>query len=649
MKITNRLKSEVLIGTVRRESISMKLKKVLSTVLCAALLCGSVVTAAPQSVSAAGAAPEMLGTVKLHGDESFDSDSIKNEDSDQWRWLSYPESRILVNPGSRPQYDGGMNLNINLFVKGLKHIPTMQKITVGSDSGSVKDYASCSTAWYPYKLTAKADYASGASVNVDEFFADKDTFIRMYDVTNGNNQTVCLSLRDLGGFSVLDDKSVLVDQNDYWLIYRMMVLNEDGSVQEVVAPTKSGGDWKAFFNLTSDTAKLAFSMTLAPKNVDGSTQQTVVDRANASASGNLTEKLAATKAFWDEKLSNIPAPTVWGIQGGLDAKGVTEAQHRRSFYAAWAFNYQNILEPTPENGYPYYQVTLGKASGYTAGPTGAPNSCEWESMYDIQQLALVEPDIAWSAVEGFISTIEDSGKMPGESLPSQKAHTVWVCYQYKQDDEKLAQLYPKIKKYLQWRAANPHWGIGGRVYDDEKDISFVTQWYTDVNYAIEMCKVLGKYDDIAMWEDMKVQMGDNAREWFFKPASDTKDDPEKYPEDYIYNWYFSDTDKHYDHDRQADVENYICSALYGDFPADLMEKLIEHYVAFEKPDEDLVGFDFYKYGDGYNVANGLFEDVYKRQEYGRLQQKKSGGHRYHGQQKRGIYRGRNHERDPLCV
>lgn len=577
----------------------MKMAKLISAALSITLLGTSTLSVA-QAAESALDAPAMLGTVLTAGDPDFDSDSIVNTDDSQWRWLSYPESRILINPGTRPEYDGGMNLKATLFVNGMQNVDNLQKVQLGADSGSVQDAQDIATAWYPYKLTAEASYASGANIHMDEFFVDKNTFVRLYNLTDAAGQTLCVSVRDIENMQVLDDGTLLADKDDYWLVFHILLLNDDTAPASAAAPVQSGADWKACFSFTESEAKVAFSMTMLPKNVGNNTLQAALDISAAAIEGRLSDKLEATKAYWDEKLGSVPAPTLWGIQGGLDAKGVTEEQHRRSFYAAWAFNYQNILEPVPESGYPYYQVTLGKASGYGAGPTGAPNSCEWESMFNIQQLALVEPEIAWSALEGFIQSIEESGKMPGESLPSQKAHTAWVCYQNLPDLDKLRELYPKIRQYLLWRAENPHWGIGGRVYEDEKDISFVTQWLTDVNYAIQICEELGEYADISMWEDMKVQMGENARDWFFTPD-------EGAPEDIIYNWYFSDSGLHYQYDRLEDVENYICSALYADFPADLTERLIQHYIDFEDPEGDLVGFDFYKYGDGYNVANGLFE------------------------------------------
>ncbi len=584
----------------------MKMKRVLTLIVCLAVLLPSMLALTPLSASAASPdRAEYVGNVKLSGDPAFDSDSIVNSDADQWRWLSYPESRMVVNPGSRPSYDGGMNLNLGLFVNGVRELTNLQKIQMSATGQSARDAVSISTAWYPYKLTANASYGSDGTVEMTEFFVDKNTFVRYVEASGVSGKTMTMSAA-IDGMTVLSDNSILINSDGYYFVYKVMLLNEDSSVKETIRPEVSGKNWAVSIPFTDDAAKVAFSLTLAAK-VDDSSSSTVISRANTAVSGKLSDKLAATKTYWDGKLGKVPAPTVWGIQG-VDAKGVTPEQHRRSFYAAWAFNYQNILEPTPETGYDYYQITLGKASMYTSGTSGAPNSCAWESMFDIQQMAYVEPDIAWSAAEGFINSIDDNGILSGESLPSQKAHMVWVCYENKPDNQELNELYPKIKKYLQWRYNNPHWGIGGRVYQDEKDISFVMQWYSDVNYAIKICQVLGKYDDISMWENLQNQMSENARQWFFTPSPGDSSDK-------IYNFCFTDSGLHYEYDRQADVPNYIASALYADFPKDLTDRLVDYYLKLHDSSADLVGFDFYKYGDGCHIAYALLE---REKEYPQL-------------------------------
>lgn len=39
----------------------------------------------------------MIGTVNMEGSRNFDCDTLKNSDSDQWRWISYPGSRMVMN------------------------------------------------------------------------------------------------------------------------------------------------------------------------------------------------------------------------------------------------------------------------------------------------------------------------------------------------------------------------------------------------------------------------------------------------------------------------------------------------------------------------------------------------------------------------
>jgi hypothetical protein len=41
-----------------------------------------------------------MGSVRLHGRPGFDSDSACNATDDQWRWLSVPESRLVLNPSA---------------------------------------------------------------------------------------------------------------------------------------------------------------------------------------------------------------------------------------------------------------------------------------------------------------------------------------------------------------------------------------------------------------------------------------------------------------------------------------------------------------------------------------------------------------------
>ncbi|SHK54338.1 Ig-like domain (group 2) [Anaerocolumna jejuensis DSM 15929] len=599
----------------------MKLKKWVSGVLCFTMLFSLQTPGLSTRVDAAPGAEKAatIGTVDLTGDQAFDSDSVMNNDDDQWRWLSYPESRMVTNYGKRSEkakYDGGMNLNVAFAVNGFQTKDSMHKIQMGPKGGAVSDYQTLKTAWYPYKLTADATYSKG-SLHMDEFFADKNTFVRLISVKDAAEAQLKMSAK-ISGISLQEDGTLLVEQKDYWLVYKLMLLNDTTNVSKLLKPVVNGEDWSVLIPFDTDTANVAFSMTLLPKNAGSNSASKALELAGETMKvGNrLSDKLQATKTFWDGKLAKVPAPTVWGVTGNASNASVSAEKHRRSFYAAWAFQYQNIVEPTPEKGYPYYQVTLGKASTWAHGAASAPNSCSWESFFNIQELSLVEPEIAWDAVKGFIYNIDENGILDGECLPSQKAHTVWVCYSnllQKGIDKKdeLEDLYPYIRRYLLWRAENPRWIYGSQNFSDEKDISFVTQWFSDVNYAVKICEALGKYDDIAMYENLKTQMGENSRDWFFQEY-DYATGTGRIMAFRFLNQTGENRYKYSSHDSyQPDALNYVYSSLFADFPKDLTDMLVQSYLNFRNNDAPLLGFDFFKYGDGVHTAYGLMEKELK--------------------------------------
>lgn len=164
--------------------ITMKLKRILGGFLSAAVIIISYL-APPLEISAAGEKADVVGSVSMTGNPDFDSDSIMNDETSQWRWLGYPESRMVMNYGSQmiARYDGKLSLDIAMAVKGFRTINSAHQILMGPRNGEAEEYTELETAWYPYKLTADAVYEEG-KLHMDEFFADKDTFIRMIEVSD---------------------------------------------------------------------------------------------------------------------------------------------------------------------------------------------------------------------------------------------------------------------------------------------------------------------------------------------------------------------------------------------------------------------------------------------------------------------------------
>lgn len=601
----------------------MKLRRGLCAFLSLAVI-GVSFLASPLKTSAVGEKAEIIGSVNMAGNPDFDSDSIMNDETSQWRWLGYPESRMVMNYGSPviAKYDGKLSLNIAMAVKGIRTINSVHQILMGPKDGQAAEYLDLETAWYPYKLTADAVYEEGR-LHMDEFFADKDTFIRMIEVSDARDAK--LQMRATINGVAKNGNDLLVEREEYWFVCKILKLNENGEVIGQYEPQVSDNKWSVEIGFDSDCAKLAFSLTMLPKNVEDNSADRVLELADKTlaAGTNLNRVLADVKQFWDKTLSKVPAPQNFGVEGNQKNGNITSEDHRRAFYAAWAFRLQNIVESTPENGYDYYQVTLGMASAWNSGAASAPNSCSWESMYDIQQLSYIEPEIAWDAMRGFIYNIDENGILDGECLPSQKAHTTWVCYlnMLKKHSEKemelkeeLKKLYPHLHNYLLWRADNPRWIHGANDFPNEKDISFVTQWYSDVNYAIKIAEIIEKEEDIVVYQEKMEELAENSREWFFDEYD--PDQPDSL-ENRINAFCFINEDGTLEHSwpgsshdvQSRDALTYVYEAMTVDFPKDLTDKLVHSYLAYTagKEEEPLLGFESYKYGDGCYTAYGLLE------------------------------------------
>ncbi|MFR4589799.1 MAG: hypothetical protein ACLT5Z_05405 [Eisenbergiella sp.] len=186
-------------------------------------------------------------------------------------------------------------------------------------------------------------------------------------------------------------------------------------------------------------------------------------------------------------------------------------------------------------------------------------------------------------------------------------------------------LYLHLYDYLLWRADNPRWIHGANDFPNEKDISFVTQWYSDVHYAIKIAEIIEKEEDIAVYREKMSEMAENSRKWFFDEY-----DPERPDslENRINAFCFIGEDGTLEHswpgsshDAQSrDALTYVYEALTVDFPKDLTDKLVHSYLAYTagKEDEPLLGFESYKYGDGCYTAYGLLE---REKQYPELKRK----------------------------
>jgi hypothetical protein len=546
--------------------------------------------------------PEYIGTVRMWGDPCFDSDTIRNDGEKQWRWLSYPLSRLVINPKEKCNLQEYMpmqkdlDLIIGYYIGDKSVMPFYRRNhcmvkMVDSQLETVKA-RSVQTIWHPYKIDFIADYGNTLIRGYD-FFKDTDTIMRVFEVNNAGGKTITLGgLTEEGGCTLRDD-IIVIETEHYCYAISIVVLTEQGDSQGFLGSIEvENNNWKISIPIKNDFCKIVYCYGFATKKERA---EVAIERVKDGFSNNISATLYLTKKVWDELLGRVPMPQQWGISH-VDSQDVTQNLHRRNYYGAWAFIISNSIMETPERDFNYRQLTLGKGALYQYGNPICPCNCAWESFFEIQLLAYIDPETAWSSLEGFMYMVDDDGYLNGECLPSQKAHTAWIVYNLDKDVNRLKSIYPALRRYLLWRGKNPRWMWDTYSNPYEKDSSFVSQWYRDVGYVINICRELGNKEDIAMWEEKQQQMIEHMKKWFYET-------------DKIYNFYFENTSLHSSEYRSGSEpeELYVCENLVNEYPTDMEERLVQYYKDIHKPELELVGFPWMKYGSGVNIACGLLE------------------------------------------
>ena len=190
----------------------MTSKKFLSSIMCSLLLVSSFCSVGTVSL-AAEPEPEMVGMVLVNGDQSFDSDSAAITAANQHRWLSYPASRIQINPGIRPALGSNLALKVGLFVNGVRNLTSNANASFQYYYAEFAVDGNASTRWAPasvnnqwicvdlesiediLKIVISWESAYGRSYRIDVSTtgtADSD-FTTIIDNTNGRGGTETLT------------------------------------------------------------------------------------------------------------------------------------------------------------------------------------------------------------------------------------------------------------------------------------------------------------------------------------------------------------------------------------------------------------------------------------------------------------------------
>lgn len=547
-------------------------------------------------------ASNLVGDMDMDGDPGFDCDQIMDTSPTQPRWLSYPGTRFTFNPN--PYGTAPMAKNLRLSIGGFvgtsgKKLLDLSRVQMATAGGNGQDAASVSTTWYPHKITYTAQYnqPSGTTLNGYDFFVDnEDTIMRVLEVDGDTDKDLVLSGLVHGNSATWDSSQgvihVVADAYDY--VMKIVGINTSGeAVSLTETPTVNNSEWRLTLQAGTGMKKYAIVFGFAAHGADTATE--AISRVNSALSQSVDQTLTNTKNYYNTLLRKAPKPTKWGVQE-VATGGVTADSHKLKYYEAWTFVLANYVKNIPEDNYDYPQVLCGKPSLWNGGNSSCPGTCAWESFFGYQFLAYMLPEEAWAAYEGLMSHVDASGDLPGECLPSRKAQTAWFLYAMDNNQNKLSDVYPAIKRYLQWREENPRWIWEWCDLPGEKDMEFVVSWLRDVDYAILICDVLGLSADKTMWENKQDAMMTNFRNWFVTP-------------DKIYQYYFANTGAHYYSYRNEDLPHMIATALdIRDLPTDLAQRFKDYYLSYHDANGPMSGFTKQKHPDSDFVFYGLLEN-----------------------------------------
>lgn len=547
------------------------------------------------------------------------SRDLLETDKYQRRDLSMPMSRIVINffdfnsKLSPSEYSNRNTLPINAaylstdkniqghkpetrFSRAISDLLTIYKTSEGIDAVIRKPdlwgASLFSTEWMPHALPFKAQYKDNSSLKGVDFLYDEKTIVRQLYFSGNADGYVFAGNFD--GTIRFVNNVVLVDNNNL----KYAITFSEPLSNFVI----KGQKWFLSLNDSNLIKELIVSVAFADKN---ETIDTLIKRAKTPINeNNVQVVLQKNEQYWDTFLSKVPHPENFELTS-VKTYGVTSEQIRQAYYKAWVFTAQNVL-PEDNEVYPYPQICTGKPSLWDEGEAHAPFSAAWESFLGIQFYAFIDPDLSWKAYKGLMSLVDKDGMLGGESLPSRKAQTALILYEMTKDKKSLEEVYPAIKRYLDWRLNITHWVYGDiKPTTNFKDAEFAFSALIDIQYLLKIAAILGHKKDIPVWEKKFDEFGKQSLTWFWET-------PQSFP---IQN-YWVDTQKRENRNTIwittcLHIKNY----LKGDYLTSTIKKFDKDY----NPDLSFANFLMPKYPDVSYSVYGLIEHGYTDRALGTIE------------------------------
>ena len=448
----------------------------------------------------------------------------------QDRWLSIPDSRIVINPSpdygwdtSKPQSEFLNSTKIPLNVGHLNPYTTsmgtreiffeLLSIWDGKDD-KIAEAKSYNTSWSPHALYFNAEYESGLKINGKDYFYNEKTVIREITYEGSSMPVICGSTdftctREGSSILIKDNNFVIAisfSQDFDLTFYDSVAIAERGLPGSDTQGRKEDTFWKVKFKEEPENKTIAVAVTVDTKDASN---ETVIKVSSDAANDKELDKRFKERIFaWNEYFKKVPIPGTYEFEM-IEDKGATPAEVDRMYYTAWTLLAQCVLPKATETGFNYRQMSCGKPSMWAEGEPKAVFTAAWDSIYGIHMYAYIDPEVAWDCFEGFMTLVEHSddpnrnGMISGESLPTNRSRTAWLIYQMNPDKEKLERVYEDLNVNLYWSMNHTYWIHKGNNPLDAKlrDSDFTASVLVDIPYMIKICNELGKADDAKLWQD----------------------------------------------------------------------------------------------------------------------------------------------------
>ncbi|MDR1851905.1 MAG: Ig-like domain-containing protein [Propionibacteriaceae bacterium] len=488
----------------------------------------------------------------------MDTDKLADRSDTQERWLSYPKSRLTLNPyGAADKIDysgtgesqiektGGKDLPLGVaFWAKLKYENLGADVSMGkvlqtyqwdADKSGTKALVEANEVayeWRPEAVQMTGSYSSG-SLTTSDAFHDENSFSRKVVSDGVGEIAIAGSPTQEGVVGAWGSESNLgkptweikeIDDGYDGFQGSVVVVTQSKAVYAIafpsgVKPEKLGEQWVARYAKAKE-ATVGVGFAIRPVEGDESAQSATYRAIDALWTAS-TER-QTKKAWWEAWLSKVPAPKSFAITD-VETAGITAERMYSLYYRAWAEIYMDVMPATPDNGNQHLSLASGKPARWIKNGMRefTPWAAAWDSVVPITYLAQVEPEIAWDIVEGIVVQMHpgnDNGGGLYQNLPSRRAEAVWGTYSATGDKAKLEAVYPTLAAHLRWSESRLCWQSPGNqnCNDDVKyDIDFIPSLIRDYGYAIKMAQELGKVGDVLGFQERQHELTQILEDNFF--------------------------------------------------------------------------------------------------------------------------------------